>query len=293
MVRRISWLAGAIFLTSALVSAFADVTFVLKNGDRASGQLTYKAGVGDLGVTENGRQRMFPFDDIALIQFTGGDPSRAELEKLPTSDNPPESERHMLVLKSGEAIRGKYHGFEGDRMTFDVWNSAGSVDRRTINLSDVARMYLSASASRNVFNNILHNAPAAAPAAEPPSARERRRPETSVEVQVQANRGGMTDTGLIVNQGDRIRFEASGTIKIDPQISTGPEGSKSLVSRRTFPIPNLFVGALIGRVGNGAPFAIGSQTAPLTMPATGRLYLGINDDKFTDNSGAFTVKIWR
>ena len=44
-------------------------------------------------------------------------------------------------------------------------------------------------------------------------------------------------------------------------------------------------GALIGKVGNSAPFLIGSNTQPILMPANGRLMLGINDDGFGDNTG--------
>ena len=33
------------------------------------------------------------------------------------------------------------------------------------------------------------------------------------------------------------------------------------------------------------------QTQPLPMPASGRLMLGINDNDFNDNSGAFTVTV--
>jgi hypothetical protein len=53
------------------------------------------------------------------------------------------------------------------------------------------------------------------------------------------------------------------------------------------------VGGLIFKVGNSAPSPIGSNNQPITMPANGRLYLGINDDEFGDNSGAFTVMIGR
>jgi hypothetical protein len=52
-------------------------------------------------------------------------------------------------------------------------------------------------------------------------------------------------------------------------------------------------GALIGRVGNGAPFPIGRGTQPITMPANGPLMLGINDDVVQDNSGSFSVNISR
>jgi len=48
---------------------------------------------------------------------------------------------------------------------------------------------------------------------------------------------------------------------------------------------------LIGRVGNGQPFAIGAET-DVTMPASGRLYLGVNDDYVRDNTGDFIVEMW-
>jgi len=51
------------------------------------------------------------------------------------------------------------------------------------------------------------------------------------------------------------------------------------------------VGALIGKVGNGRPFAIGTQSQPLPMPASGRLMLGVNDNALDDNSGSFTVVV--
>jgi len=291
MNRRFSLAAVAAFLAVALVSAFADVTIITKNGERHSGQLAYHAGSGDLGVNAGGREQMFPFDDIAVLAFTGGDPSKEELEKLPTSDNPPERERHMLVLKSGETIKGKYHGFDGDQLTFDVWNSSGSTDRRTIKLSDVARLYVSASGARNVFNTVLSGGSSTASTST--SNRGGRRWEgTPVEIKVESNRA-WTDTGLLVNQGDRVRFSTSGDIKVDPQITTGPDGSTALAGRSTYPVKDMPVGGLIGRVGNGAPFAIGTNSNPITMPATGRLSLGVNDDKFTDNSGWFTVKIQR
>src|SRR4029079_6077215 len=97
MVRRLPLVAVGVCLALAVVSASPDVTFVLKSGQRESGQLTWHVGSGDLGVTSNGRERMFAFDDIAVIEFAG-DPSRSELDQLPTADNPPERERHMLVM---------------------------------------------------------------------------------------------------------------------------------------------------------------------------------------------------
>jgi hypothetical protein len=53
------------------------------------------------------------------------------------------------------------------------------------------------------------------------------------------------------------------------------------------------VGGLIARVGNGTPFAIGSTGSPVTMPTGGRLFLGVNDDDYRDNTGGYDVNLYR
>ena len=58
------------------------------------------------------------------------------------------------------------------------------------------------------------------------------------------------------------------------------------------PIPNRAGGALIGRIGNGAPFFIGSGVQSFRAGTSGRLYLGINDDYLPDNSGSFRVIVF-
>jgi len=55
-------------------------------------------------------------------------------------------------------------------------------------------------------------------------------------------------------------------------------------------LPKALAGALIGRIDNGPPFGIGNQTS-LIAPASGILYLGVNDDNVGDNSGQFQVLI--
>ena len=56
------------------------------------------------------------------------------------------------------------------------------------------------------------------------------------------------------------------------------------------PIPQAFAGALIGRIDSGQPFGIGNQTS-IVIPASGLLYLGVNDDNVGDNTGQFQVAI--
>jgi hypothetical protein len=101
-----------------------------------------------------------------------------------------------------------------------------------------------------------------------------------------------TDTGITVVAGDHVVFNASGQIAFGQTAgqTADPNGNPA-EQRANYPVPNVPVGALIGRVGNSAPFAVGMQTQPLPMPASGRLMLGINDNELADNSGFYTVTV--
>ena len=126
---------------------------------------------------------------------------------------------------------------------------------------------------------------------------QRRTPqETSLDI-AGTSRG--TDTQLDVRTGDQITIMATGMIIAGRRLGeVGPEGGRSsgfgsIVGTR--PLPSAGPGALIGyiRLSNGQisqPFFIGSQLT-LSVPADGRLYLAINDDDYSDNSGAFRVTI--
>ena len=106
---------------------------------------------------------------------------------------------------------------------------------------------------------------------------------------VAANRQ-WTPTGIRVNQGDVLQFSSTGEIHFtgnDVASSAGSLGHRYVPGS---PLPAAFAGALIGRIDSGQPFGIGDQTS-LTMPASGLLYLGINDDNVTDNTGQFQVVI--
>ena len=102
-----------------------------------------------------------------------------------------------------------------------------------------------------------------------------------------------TPTGIRVNQGDRIQFETNGQIQLKPNDPKDvAESWGSLIHRYApnAPMPKALAGALIGRIDSGQPFGIGNLKE-IIAPASGLLYLGINDDVLTDNSGQFTVKI--
>jgi hypothetical protein len=101
-----------------------------------------------------------------------------------------------------------------------------------------------------------------------------------------------TNTGIRVTRGEPIIFRASGDIMVAQNASSGVGGSPITPGGR-LPVPNVGVGTLIGRVGNGPAFAIGSNTSAIPMPGSGVLQLGVNDDHFEDNTGNFSVSIER
>jgi hypothetical protein len=98
-----------------------------------------------------------------------------------------------------------------------------------------------------------------------------------------------TDTGLTLRPGDRVTFNAEGTIQMSPDANdiAGPAGSRRLAPDA--PLRQQTAGTLIARIGNAAPIAVGASRT--ISVGGGRLFLGINDDYVGDNSGEFRVVV--
>jgi hypothetical protein len=274
MIRRFITSCGVLACLGIVALANHPATFVLRNGDRVSGELSYKGGTS---YTLNGKD--YPSRDIAIIEFVPGEPSAAELNQIPTVDNnPSEHERHVFVTRNGEVIFGKiYHiSADGNTITFDRRGGG----RQDLAADNLARVYVNPAAARSVYNRIVSaNAPVGTSGA-------------AMTIRVPANQA-WTDTGITVNAGDRVAFQASGEITYgrSPGQTATPDGGAD--RRANYPDPGAPVGALIGKVGNSAPFGIGTQGQPLGMPASGRLMIGVNDNELADNGGFFTVNVVR
>jgi hypothetical protein len=272
MIRRV--LLGSALAASLGVVAMANhpATFVLRSGERVSGELSYKGGTS---YTLNGKD--YPSNDIAIIEFVPGAPSAAELNQIPTMDNnPSEHERHVFVTRDGQVIFGKiYHiSADGNTITFDRREGG----RQDLSADNLARVYVNPAGARSVYASVLGNATPGAVAT------------SGTTIQVPANQA-WTDTGITVNAGDKVVFQASGQITYGQSPGQTATADGGPDRRANYPLPSVPVGALIGRVGNSAPFGIGTQTQPLPMPASGRLMLGVNDNELADNGGSYTVVV--
>jgi hypothetical protein len=280
MIRR---LVAMCFLTAAAVVVAAGAeraTFVLTNGQRVSGELTYKGGTV---YTLDGRD--YPSDQVAVIDFAGGEPPVSELQKLPASVTR-EHERDLFVMRDGSAVQGKlYHiSADGTSISFDPLGGSSEADRRTVPSSQIARIYINAPKARAVYASALKGETPAVATSGAPAGGEQ-------TVTVQANQP-WTDTGINVRRGQPMTFTTSGEIRLGPDRSASAEGIDAAgADTSRYPIRGMGLGGLIGRVGNSAPFRIGSSSQPIRMPAAGRLFLGINDDHHDDNSGSFSVAV--
>ena len=94
--RKLLMIAVAVTAAMGVVATAAEVTFVLKSGERHSGTLVYHRDA-NISLRSGGNERSFPQSDIALIQFVGGNPSREEIARLPEGGDPPELDRNTVI----------------------------------------------------------------------------------------------------------------------------------------------------------------------------------------------------
>lgn len=99
-----------------------------------------------------------------------------------------------------------------------------------------------------------------------------------------------TDTGLTVRSGETIFFESEGTVRLseDQNDFAYPGGARSGRRAPDAPLSRAPAGGLIARIGNSDVIFVGDRRS-FRAPASGRLYLGVNDDYLADNDGQFRV----
>lgn len=292
MLRRllaVTFLAGSV----AAVSAAERATFLLTNGERITGVVAYsgssifrRAAQGDFLVRPDGGDvRTVPADTVALIDFVGGQPPVNELAAL--DDETP----HTISLRTGTFLYGRLVGLvAGD---FARWENLNG-QRQDIPLRNIRRIFLNAESTRTQYGFRASQPGNARDLEARGSGRGWARGRQGDNGLFVSGNMTWTDTGVTVQRGEPIRFRARGEIAYSHNAgeAAGPDGNRAL-RRDAYPLSGEGVGALIGRVNNGRPFLIGSSMEPIAMPASGRLFLGINDDNFGDNSGGFRVIVMR
>jgi hypothetical protein len=181
----------------------------------------------------------------------------------------------VLVLRDGRRIEGILTGVRGDTIEFEHRTGRDQgramryerVDVRTIEFDDG----LSAGRDRQNWRDGS-------------GLRER---ALMVDSRTQ-----WTDAGMDVRAGQQILFAATGQVRWGPNRRDGAAGEHNSPVNQGRPMPDRNAAALIGKIGeNGDPFFIGDNREPIRVRGSGRLFLGINDDFLSDNSGSLRVTI--
>lgn len=280
MNRLMTWTAALALGLSTVALAQEQATVLKRDGSRVSGRFeAWNRDNNSLYLRPSqGDQRIIPLGEASVLEVAGNADNLPanELEAARGGD-------HVLVLRNGDILRGRLVNIEGgegsgkDGETRYLSFKPNDGGERRAPFSEVRRLY---------FGNFPASSEAA-PAAQAPEAAL---PPGSVRVAANA---GWVGTGLTLNRNDRVQFTTTGQVQLSTDPEDKAESAGSLRGRfaANAPAPSLLAGALIGRLGNGAPFAIGNQTNALPMPGQGELMLAVNDDEHSDNQGAFVVTL--
>lgn len=277
MLRMLRWSAAPAFaaalIASAAVPAAAQVnaTVVMRSGERHQGtNVQLRLDKNDFSLRKSLHDQLrVGVDQVLYVDFGG----------TPDVDPKLSGSQHAVVLRDGTVLRGQVtemgHSTLEDESTeyLVVFRDSTSGEFRRLPVNQVARVYF----------------------ANPPSTDTGSGGQGSDGAVSVSARQRWTPTGLTVQKGETIRFNTTGEVQLspDPNDTAQAAGAASQRLAPGAPMPRIFAGALIGRIGqNGQPFAIGNQTT-VTMPETGQLFLGVNDDNLADNQGEFRVEIQR
>ena len=273
MMRRTKIFAGVIAMALAVgtvMSAQVPATVHLRSGETLTVTMM-DLGAAGFQMRVNGAERTIPKDQVAMVDFGGNvNPQASWFEGMT---------QHVVVFKNGDVLKTEWVDI-GGAMPLILRVNSGSGERE-LTTNEVARIYLVAPANFNttgvpVTGGVQGDGAIAVNAADP-----------------------WTSTGINVRSGEMLRFSVSREIRVGPGATDtatadgNPNISTNTALFRRLPVAGLPVGGLIGKVGNGRAFSIGSAPQPVRMPANGTLFLGINDLTFNDNSGWFRVVVSR
>ena len=182
-----------------------------------------------------------------------------------------------LYLRDGSRVQGELIAVRNGTVEFEERRGYGSGRTLRLDRDEVVRIeFETARRSGSTGNDFLGGG-------RPSGLRER---QTIVSGDVAWN-----DSGVDVRAGQTIYFESQGQVRWGKDRRDGPAGERNSPSNPNRPMGNRNAAALIGKIGSDM-FFIGDETGPVRVRASGRLYLGVNDDVLTDNSGSFRVVVY-
>jgi hypothetical protein len=108
-----------------------------------------------------------------------------------------------------------------------------------------------------------------------------------------SGRQAWVDTGIDLRAGDVVSVTATGSVAVTGRrdVIADPNGATGYAATSRAPLPHIVIGALLGRIGTNEPFVVGTNLSSMRVTQAGRLFLGVNDDVLSDNSGEFRASV--
>jgi hypothetical protein len=185
-----------------------------------------------------------------------------------------------LVLNDGRRVQGELLGLRGREIEFEE-RTGGRRRMMRISRDEIDRIEF----THDEFDRFRRESERNEPFVGPPRGMRER------QVVVDA-RQQWTDTGIEVRAGQQIYFSSQGETRWGHDRRDGAEGERNSPLNPNRPLPDRPAAALLGRIGDrNEYFFIGGDAGPFRARDSGRLYLGINDDVLTDNSGNLRVTV--
>jgi hypothetical protein len=190
-----------------------------------------------------------------------------------------------LILRDGSRVQGELIAVRNGTIEFEERRSFGSSRTLRLDRDEVVRIEFDnyGNNSNNFNNGNSNNGNSSNNYGRPSGLRER---QIIVSADVDWN-----DAGIDVRAGQTVYFQATGQVRWGKDRRDGPAGERNSPPNPNRPMGNRNAAALIGRIGNDM-FFIGDDTGAIRVRNSGRLYLGVNDDVLTDNSGNFRVVVY-
>jgi hypothetical protein len=271
--RSLAVVLGLVLVCATVAGAQQSATVVLRTGERQAGQLVSFDG-STYTFRINGQNRAFNGVDVAAVEFNGGRTLTADQQNQLSQGRP------FVVLNNGVVVDGRVSRVFGGRSARQVGNIIVDTPSgaRNLNVRDVAAIYAT---------NIASGA-----------AQAQRTTAATGGVIATINVPGneqWTPTNIQVHDGDVLHFQSSGSVRFSPDSAdnAGPAGAQNRHTVAGAPLPRTPAGSLLIRIGENGPVLPLSDQKEVRMTADGMLFLGVNDDNVSDNTGRFTVTISR
>jgi hypothetical protein len=188
-----------------------------------------------------------------------------------------------LILRDGSRVQGELIAVRNGTIEFEERRSYGSGRTVRFDRDEVVRIEFDNNRTSNNYNSNNSNNNSSNSYGRPGGMREK---QVIVSGDMPWN-----DAGIEVRAGQTVYFEATGQVRWGKDRRDGPAGERNSPSNPNRPMGNRNAAALIGKIGNDM-FFIGDDTGAIRVRNSGRLYLGVNDDVLTDNSGNFRVVVY-